>query len=371
MRLKTKKITYFLVVLSALMLILTAFFLVDNFLLIYIFFEISIIPTFFLIIGWGSQPERLLARWYFIIYTIVGSLPIIATLVIIENVKFNLNINIYYLLVAKYPYLYLVQFIPFCVKIPMWGTHLWLPKAHVEAPVRGSIILAGLLLKTGGYGIIKYSMAFAPNLLVINSLYSINLWSLLVVRLICLTLVDIKLIIAYTSIAHIALISIALLRMRDIGLLGAKLIIISHGLISPLLFAMAYINYKRASSRNLLMHKGIIASITAMWFIGLAGNIAAPPSLNLVGEIFIRFALTKWRFLSLGFIGIATILRASYSLYLYSAISGYIEKVNNTPTSGEKTAMTMLLTPAYIIFSCVNIICSRSFKKRLFCKLKM
>lgn len=371
MRLKTKKITYFLVVLSALMLILTAFFLVDNFLLIYIFFEISIIPTFFLIIGWGSQPERLLARWYFIIYTIVGSLPIIATLVIIENVKFNLNINIYYLLVAKYPYLYLVQFIPFCVKIPMWGTHLWLPKAHVEAPVRGSIILAGLLLKTGGYGIIKYSMAFTPNLLVINSLYSINLWSLLVVRLICLTLVDIKLIIAYTSIAHIALISMALLRMRDIGLLGAKLIIISHGLISPLLFAIAYINYKRASSRNLLMHKGIMTSITAIWFMGLAGNMAAPPSLNLVGEIFIRFALTKWRFLSLGFIGIATILRASYSLYLYSAISGYREKVNNTPNSGEKAAMAILLTPAYVIFSCVNIICSRSFKKRLFCKLKM
>lgn len=370
-RLNTKKIRYFLVVLTALILILTGFFLVDNFLIIYIFFEISIIPTFFLIIGWGTQPERLLARWYFMLYTIVGSLPIIAALIIIENVKFSLNIEMYYLLIAKYPYLYLVQFIPFCVKIPIWGAHLWLPKAHVEAPVRGSIILAGLLLKTGGYGIMKYSIAFTPNLLVINSLYSINLWSLLVVRLICLTLVDIKLIIAYTSIAHMALITIALLRIRNIGLLGAKLIIISHGLISPLLFGIAYINYKRSSSRNLLMHKGIIASTTAIWFMGLAGNMAAPPSLNLVGEIFIRFALTKWRMLSLGFIGIATILRASYSLYLYSAISGYSDKINNSPSSGEKTAIIILLTPAYIIFSCVNIICSRSFKKRLFCKLKM
>ena len=370
-RLNTKKIRYFLVVLTALILILTGFFLVDNFLIMYIFFEISIIPTFFLIMGWGTQPERLLARWYFMLYTIVGSLPIIAALIIIENVKFSLNIEMYYLLIAKYPYLYLVQFIPFCVKIPIWGAHLWLPKAHVEAPVRGSIILAGLLLKTGGYGIMKYSIAFTPNLLVINSLYSINLWSLLVVRLICLTLVDIKLIIAYTSIAHMALITIALLRIRNIGLLGAKLIIISHGLISPLLFAIAYINYKRSNSRNLVMHKGIIASTTAMWFIGLAGNMAAPPSLNLVGEIFIRFALTKWRMLSLGFIGIATILRASYSLYLYSAISGYSDKINNSPSSGEKTAIIMLLTPAYIIFSCVNIICSRSFKKRLFCKLKM
>ena len=370
-RLNTKKIRYFLVVLTALILILTGFFLVDNFLIMYIFFEISIIPTFFLIMGWGTQPERLLARWYFMLYTIVGSLPIIAALIIIENVKFSLNIEMYYLLIAKYPYLYLVQFIPFCVKIPIWGAHLWLPKAHVEAPVRGSIILAGLLLKTGGYGIMKYSIAFTPNLLVINSLYSINLWSLLVVRLICLTLVDIKLIIAYTSIAHMALITIALLRIRNIGLLGAKLIIISHGLISPLLFAIAYINYKRSNSRNLVMHKGIIASTTAMWFIGLAGNMAAPPSLNLVGEIFIRFALTKWRMLSLGFIGIATILRASYSLYLYSAISGYSDKINNSTSSGEKTAIIMLLTPAYIIFSCVNIICSRSFKKRLFCKLKM
>ena len=370
-RLNTKKIRYFLVVLTALILILTGFFLVDNFLIMYIFFEISIIPTFFLIMGWGTQPERLLARWYFMLYTIVGSLPIIAALIIIENVKFSLNIEMYYLLIAKYPYLYLVQFIPFCVKIPIWGAHLWLPKAHVEAPVRGSIILAGLLLKTGGYGIMKYSIAFTPNLLVINSLYSINLWSLLVVRLICLTLVDIKLIIAYTSIAHMALITIALLRIRNIGLLGAKLIIISHGLISPLLFAIAYINYKRSNSRNLVMHKGIIASTTAIWFIGLAGNMAAPPSLNLVGEIFIRFALTKWRMLSLGFIGIATILRASYSLYLYSAISGYSDKINNSPSSGEKTAIIMLLTPAYIIFSCVNIICSRSFKKRLFCKLKM
>lgn len=115
----------------------------------------------------------------------------------------------------------------------------------------------------------------------------------MIVRLICLTLVDIKLIIAYTSIAHIALVSIALLRIREIGLLGSKLIIMSHGLISPLLFAMAHINYKRATSRNLLMHKGVIASTTAIWFIALAGNIAAPPSLNLVREIFIRFALTK------------------------------------------------------------------------------
>lgn len=370
-RLNTKKINFFMLVLTALILILTAFFLVDNFLIMYIFFEISIIPTFFLIMGWGTQPERLLARWYFIIYTIVGSLPIIATLVIIENVKFSLSIRQYYMLISKYPYLYLVQFIPFCVKIPIWGTHLWLPKAHVEAPVRGSIILAGLLLKTGGYGMIKYSIAFAPNLLVINALYSINLWSLLVVSLICLTLVDIKLIIAYTSIAHIALITMALLTIRDIGLLGAKLMIISHGLISPLLFALAYVNYKRASSRNLLIHKGIITSITAIWFIGLAGNMAAPTSLNLVGEIFIRFALTKWRILSLIFIGIATILRASYRLYLYSAISGYSEKINNPPSSGEKFAMIILLVPAYIIFSCVNIICSRSFKKHLFCKLKM
>jgi len=355
-RLNTKKIKYFLVVLTALILILTGFFLVDNFLTMYIFFEISIIPTFFLIIGWGTQPERLLARWYFMLYTIVRSLPIIAALIIIENVKFSLNIEMYYLLIAKYPYLYLVQFIPFCVKIPIYGAHLWLPKAHVEAPVRGSIILAGLLLKTGGYGIIKYSVSFTPNLLVINSLYSINLWSLLVVRLICLTLVDIKLIIAYTSIAHIALITIALLRIRNIGLLGAKLIIISHGLISPLLFAIAYINYKRSSSRNLLMHKGIIASTTAIWFMGLAGNMAAPPSLNLVGEIFIRFALTKWRMLSLSFFGIATMLRASYSFYIYSAISGSSEKMNNFPNSGEKTAIIMLLTPAYVIFSSVNMI---------------
>lgn len=370
-RFNTKKNVYFLVLITALILILTGFFLVDNFLIIYIFFEMSIIPTFFLIIGWGGQPERLLARWYFMLYTIVGSLPIIASLIIIENVKFRLNINQYYLLIAKYPHLLLIQFIPFCVKIPMWGAHIWLPKAHVEAPVRGSIILAGLLLKTGGYGIIKYSIAFTPNLLVMNSIYSINLWSLVVVRLICLTLVDIKLIIAYTSIAHIALMTIALLSMREIGLLGSKLIIISHGLISPLLFAMAHINYKRANSRNLLLHKGIISSVTAIWFLALAGNIAAPPSLNLVREIFIRFALTKWRMLSLVFIGVATILRACYRLYIYSAISGYSDKVNNFPNSGEKTTMAMLLTPSFLFFSCVNIICSRSFKKRLFCKLKM
>lgn len=363
------KFNKFIITVVSLAIILVGFFVTDNLLLMYIIFEASLIPTFYLILSWGYQPERLQAGVYFIIYTIVASLPLLMCILTIKvGVNYSFYIIVLELVEGKIlmPLSAFNTFWPLCiltaflVKIPMWGVHIWLPKAHVEAPIRGSIILAGLLLKIGGYGLIKM-LPFCFGFIVARFVNSINLWAVVIVSLVCITLVDIKSLIAYTSVIHMALITLALINFSEIGRLGAILIIICHGLSSPILFRLAYINYKNTNTRNLLMHKGINSNtppLVIFWFLALAANIRAPTSLNLVSEIIIRFALVKVSLITALVVGIGTIIRGAYNLYLYSSMLGDNNKVRAGLLDSEKLVMTIKRIPTYGLFMLINSIFS-------------
>lgn len=313
---------YFLFNVIFLLFMLLLTFSCINLFLFYVFFERSLIPTLFLILGWGYQPERLQAGLYLLFYTLFASLPLLMALFYIINNFYSLN----FLFLKEFQIdnflLYLFLVFAFLVKIPIFLVHLWLPKAHVEAPVSGSIILAGVLLKLGGYGLIR---VFS---IIINISTKLNIfWIVLslvggfLVSLICLRQIDLKSLVAYSSVAHISLVIGGLIVLLSWGWGFSYSLIIAHGLCSSGLFYLVNLTYERLGSRSLLINKGIlnfIPSVAMWWFLLCSSNIAAPPSLNLIGEIGLLNSVLGWSQISIILLILVSFFSAAYTLYLYS-----------------------------------------------------
>nr|YP_003204859.1 NADH dehydrogenase subunit 4 [Mongoloraphidia harmandi]ACO92559.1 NADH dehydrogenase subunit 4 [Mongoloraphidia harmandi] len=306
--------------------ILLSFFLVLSFSSLslfgfYIFFESSLVFTLLLILGWGYQPERLQAGVYMLFYTLIVSLPLLIMIMFLYK-----NNNLYYFFFYKVSLLnYLMYFsmiLAFLVKMPMFLVHLWLPKAHVEAPVSGSMILAGVMLKLGGYGLIRIMEFF----LILSK--KINfIWMLLsfiggiLVSLICLMQIDLKALVAYSSVVHMSILLIGLMSLNMWGIIGSLKLMIGHGLCSSGLFCLVSFSYERSNSRSLLINKGMMnfmPSLCFWWFLLSSSNMAAPPSMNLLGEISLLNSIMGWCSSSMLFLMMISFFSASYSLYLYS-----------------------------------------------------
>lgn len=296
-----------------------------DFLWFYVSFEASLIPTLVLILGWGYQPERIQAGTYFIFYTIFASLPLLVSIITVYyylgRTSIYLNNCIIDVGVMGHMW-YLVTVFAFIVKLPIFLVHLWLPKAHVEAPVAGSMILAGVLLKLGGYGLIRVLPIFSYINKNISWIWvSVSLVGGSIVSIICLRQVDMKALIAYSSVAHMGLVLCGLVVFGWWGLNGALIVIVGHGLCSSGLFCLANIVYERVSRRSLLIGKGLlnfIPRIGLWWFLLRAGNMAAPPTLNLLGEVSLIIRVVSWSKVRIIIIAFLSFFRAAYTLYMYS-----------------------------------------------------
>ena len=356
---------FFQSIVVLLLLVVTLFFLTDHLLFLYVMFEFSLFPTLFLILKWGYQPERLQASLYFVIYTICASLPLLLIIMRVKASVFRFCIRFIFpfnvIGEMNCSYLYFLSFVAaFLVKVPIWGVHLWLPKAHVEAPVRGSMILAGVLLKLGGYGLVKIlGVIYKISRKLGNLVLGINLWGALAVSFICICVVDVKSLIAYSSIIHIGGIVVGIIRGRRLGLLGGILIMLAHGLRSPGIFAMANLNYEIRGRRNILLHKGLCAIYPVarlMWFILLSSNIAAPPSLNLAGEFLICVSVLKLGFWLFRVIGIVTFLAGAYNLYLYSSQLGNPRVIMLPSASFRSSATLAILLHCVPVYFCTLLV---------------
>nr|AWN56246.1 NADH dehydrogenase subunit 4 [Euborellia annulipes] len=314
---------YFLLTILLLMLFLISSFVTMDMLIFYISFEASLIPTLMLITGWGVQPERLQAGTYMMIYTLLASLPLLIGIFYLSNLSDSMKFfSIWKMNQINNSFIYISLVMAFLVKSPMFLAHLWLPKAHVEAPVSGSMILAGVLLKLGGYGLIRLLRAVVYLNLKLSYLWiSISLIGGLVISLICLRQSDLKMLVAYSSVAHMSLGIAGIFTMTNWGIMGGLVLMLGHGLCSSCLFALVNLVYERSGSRSLFLNRGLLnlmPSMSLWWFLLSACNMAAPPSLNLLGEISLLTSVMNWSSSSVYLLMLTLFFGAMYCYYLYS-----------------------------------------------------
>nr|YP_008758364.1 NADH dehydrogenase subunit 4 [Hasemania nana]BAO02259.1 NADH dehydrogenase subunit 4 [Hasemania nana] len=293
----------------------------------YIMFEATLIPTLIIITRWGNQAERLNAGTYFLFYTLAGSLPLLIALLLLQQ-----DTNTLSMLVLHYSQTLSLNawgdkiwwaccLIAFLVKMPLYGLHLWLPKAHVEAPVAGSMILAAILLKLGGYGMIRMTTILDPLTKDLSYPFIIlALWGIIMTGSICLRQTDLKSLIAYSSVSHMGLVAAGILVQTPWGLSGAVILMIAHGLVSSALFCLANTTYERTHSRTMLLARGlqVLFPLTASWwFIANLAHLALPPLPNLMGELMIMSTLFNWSYWTIAMTGLGTLITAAYSLHLF------------------------------------------------------
>ena len=304
----------------------------------YAFFEAILIPMFLLIGVLGTRARKIRAAYLLMLYTLIASLILLLGLLYIYTTTGTLAYE--YLITYKFSkteqyWLWFIFFFSFASKVPLFPFHIWLPEAHVEAPTIGSILLAGILLKLGVYGFIRFSLVLfsEASLFFAPLIYVLSLLGILYASFTALRQTDIKRIIAYSSIAHMNLVTIGIFSFTIYGLEGALIQSISHGFIASSLFLIIGILYTRYHSRYLFYYSGLVHMMplfTTCFLILILANIAMPGTSSFIGEFLILLGLYKKSFFLSFLATLGVIFCGSYSLWLYNRICFGNLKKNNT-----------------------------------------
>ena len=295
--------------------------------LFYIFFEAVLIPMFIIIGVWGG-PRRVYAAFKLFLYTLLGS---VLMLLAIMAMYFDAGTtNIVELMSHNFPmglqiWMWLAFFSSFAVKVPMWPVHTWLPDAHVEAPTAGSVILAGVLLKFGGYGFLRFSLPMFPDatLMFTPLMYTLSIIAVIYTSLVALAQEDMKKLIAYSSVAHMGFVTIGTFTMTTQGIEGAIYVMLSHGIVSAALFLIVGVVYDRIHSREIAVYGGIVhrmPSYALVFMVFMLASVGLPGTGGFVGEFLVLLGAFQANAWVAAFAATGVILGAAYMLYLYRRI---------------------------------------------------
>ena len=304
--------------------------------LFYIFFEGVLIPMFIIIGVWGG-PRRNYAAFKLFLYTLLGSVLMLVAILTMLSTAGSSDITVllkYDFPVSLQPWLWLAFFASFAVKVPMWPVHTWLPDAHVEAPTAGSVILAGILLKFGGYGFLRFSLPMFP---IASFDFTPLIFSLSVIAIIytsCVALVqeDMKKLIAYSSVAHMGFVTMGIFAANSQGVEGAVIQMLSHGIVSAALFLIVGVIYDRIHTREISAYGGLVNRMpryAIIFMVFMMASIGLPGTSGFVGEFLILIGVFKVNSWVAMFAATGLILGAGYMLYLYRrVVFGILDKDN-------------------------------------------
>lgn len=310
-------------------LLLILVFCVLDLVLFYIFFESILMPMMIIIGIWGSRERKIGAAYQFFLYTLLGSLFFLIAILTIYFETGTTDIHI--LLTTNFPYnrqllLWLAFFASFAVKVPMIPVHTWLPEAHVEAPTAGSVILAGVLLKLGGYGFLRFSIPMFPEASVFFTpmIYVISVVAIIYVSLTTLRQVDLKKIIAYSSVAHMAFVTLGIFTFNLQAIEGSIFLMLSHGIVSSALFMCVGVLYDRHKTRIIKYYSGMIQVMPlfmTLFLIFTLANLSLPTTAGFIGEFLVIIGLFQANKMITFIAAIGMVLGAAYSIWLWNRIA--------------------------------------------------
>ena len=325
--------------------------------LFYFFFEGGLIPMFLIIGVWGG-PRRIYAAFKFFLYTLAGS--VLMMLAIMAMYWKAGTTDVPTLMQFGFPsgmqfWLWLAFFASFAVKMPMWPVHTWLPDAHVEAPTAGSVILAGVLLKMGGYGFLRFSLPMFPEAshYFAPLVFTLSVVAIIYTSLVALVQEDIKKLIAYSSVAHMGFVTLGIFAMNEQGLQGAMFLMISHGFVSGALFLCVGVIYDRLHTREIAAYGGLVHRMplyATVFMVFTMANVGLPGTSGFVGEFLTMLAAFERNTWVAFFAATGVILSAAYALWLYlRVIFGPLEKEKLKTMLDLSPRETGILVPLVVI----------------------
>ena len=296
-------------------------------LLFYVFFEATLIPMYVIIGIWGG-PNRVYAAFKFFLYTLAGSLLTLVAIIYLYLQSGSFAILDWHALpltLEEQVLIFLAFLVAFAVKVPMWPVHTWLPDAHVEAPTGGSVILAAIMLKMGGYGFVRLSLPIVPDgsNYFAGMMIALSLIAVVYIGFVALVQTDMKKLVAYSSIAHMGFVTLGFFIFNQLGVQGAIVQMISHGFVSGAMFLCIGVMYDRLHSRNIADYGGVVNTMpkfAALFMLFSMANSGLPGTSGFVGEFLVILGAVEYNFW-IGFAAATTlILGAAYSLWMYKRV---------------------------------------------------